>query len=114
MANEWPADYFISIHCNSNPNPAINGTEVYIYKYYTQAHWLAQHVMNGITQIVGTKNNGIFERPSLYVLRNTKMPAILVELAYLTNVSDAEKLRDNQYQFAYGIYLGILRYFGFA
>lgn len=114
MANEWPADYFISIHCNSNPNPAINGTEVYIYKYFTQAHWLAQHVMNGITQIVGTNNNGIIERPSLYVLRNTKMPAILVELAYLTNISDAQKLRDNQYQFAYGIYLGILRYFGFV
>ncbi len=113
MANEWPANYFISIHCNSNPNPAINGTEIYIYKYLTQAHWLAQHVMNGITQIAGTKNNGIFERPSLYVLRNTKMPAILVELAYLTNSSDAQKLR-NQYQFAYGIYLGILRYFGFA
>jgi N-acetylmuramoyl-L-alanine amidase len=42
------------------------------------------------------------------------MPAILVELAYLSNLSDAQKLRDNQYQFAYGIYLGIMRYFGFA
>ena len=27
LANEWPANYFISIHCNANPNPAINGTE---------------------------------------------------------------------------------------
>ena len=31
MANSWPADYFISIHCNSNVNPAINGTEVYVF-----------------------------------------------------------------------------------
>ncbi len=114
MANEWPADYFISIHGNANPNPAINGTEIYLYRFNTQAHWMAQHIMNGITQAVGTKNNGIRLNPSLYVLRRTQMPSQLVELGYLTNTSDAQKLRDNQYQFARGIYNGILRYFGFA
>jgi N-acetylmuramoyl-L-alanine amidase len=114
MANEWPANYFISIHCNSNPNPAINGTEVYLFRFNTQAHWMAQHIMNGITQTVGTKNNGIRLNPSLYVLRRTNMPSLLVELGYLTNTSDAQKLRDNPYGFANGIYKGILSYFGFA
>ena len=96
LANEWPANYFISIHGNSNPNPSINGTEVYIYAYNTQSQWLAQQVMDGVTEAVGTKNNGVRARPSLYVLRRTNMPAILVELAYLTNTSDAQKLRDDQ------------------
>ncbi len=114
LANEWPADYFISIHCNANNNPAINGTEIYIFRYNTQAQWLAQPIMEGITENVGTRNNGIRERPSLYVLRRTNMTSLLVELGYLTNSSDAQKLRDNQYGFAYGIYLGIMRYFGFA
>lgn len=114
MANEWPANYFISIHCNSNPNPAINGTEVYINRYFTQANWLAENVMEGVTETVGTKNNGIRENPSLYVLARTNMTAILVELGYLTNINDVVKLRDNPYGFAYGIYVGILRYFGFA
>ncbi len=114
MANEWPADYFISIHCNSNPNPAINGTEIYIFQLNTQAQWLAEHIMTGITQTVGTKNNGIRVNPSLFVLRRSEATALLIELAYLTNQSDAIKLRDDQRQFAYGIYLGILRYFGFA
>ena len=41
LANEWPADYFISIHCNANVNPAVNGTEVYVYRENTQAYWLA-------------------------------------------------------------------------
>lgn len=114
LANEWPANYFISIHCNSNPNPAINGTEVYLYEYGTQAQWLAEQVMKGVTQMVGTRNNGIRLNPSLYVLRRTNMPSILTELAYLSNPSNAQKLRDNQYQFAYGIFLGFMRYFGFA
>jgi N-acetylmuramoyl-L-alanine amidase len=114
LANEWPADYFISIHCNSNPNPAINGTEIYLFQLQTQAQWLGEQIMIGINQMTGTKDNGIRVRPSLYVLRRTNMTSLLVELGYLTNPGDAEKLRNNQYQFAYGIYLGILRYFGFA
>jgi N-acetylmuramoyl-L-alanine amidase len=113
MANEWPANYFISIHCNANVNPAINGTEVYIYRYYTQANWLAEQVLDGVVETVGTRNNGVRANPSLFVLRRTRMPAILVELAYISNTEDAEKLRDDQYQFANGIYIGILRYFGF-
>ena len=52
MANSWPADYFISIHCNSNTNPEINGTEVYVYRANTQSYWLAQHILNGIVERV--------------------------------------------------------------
>ena len=113
-ANSWPADYFVSIHCNANVNPAINGTEVYVYRQYSQAYWLAQHVMNGIVERVGTRDNGVRINPGLYVLRKTRMPAILVELAYLTNVNDAEKLLNDQYAFAQGIYDGLLSYFGFS
>lgn len=112
-ANNWPADYFISIHVNSNTNPAINGTEVYVYQEYTQSYYFGEHILNAIVSQVGTKDNGLRVRPSLYVLRKTNMPAVLVELAYITNYSDSQKLRNNQYQFALGIYNGMLSYFGF-
>lgn len=114
MANAWPADYFISIHANYNENPAINGSEVYVYKELNKAYYLAEDVLNGIVQLVGTKDNLVRINPSLYVLRRTTMPAILVELAYISNPEDAEKLRNDQYTFAEGMYLGILRYFGYA
>ncbi|MDF2819935.1 MAG: hypothetical protein K0R15_376 [Clostridiales bacterium] len=113
MANEWPADYFISIHSNANDNPNINGTEVYIYKPNTQANWLAEHILENIVNIVGTRNNSVRVNPSLYVLRSTRMPAVLVELAYISNYEDNQKLRYNQDDFAYAIYRGILQYFGF-
>lgn len=114
LANEWPADYFISIHANANVNPNINGAEMYIYQYYTQAHWLAQNIMNGILQYTDLNDNGIRENKSLYVLRRTNMPAVLVEMGYLTNYQDALILSDQQWQIAYGIYIGILNYFGFV
>lgn len=114
MANSWPANYFISIHCNANPNPAIHGSEVYVYQEGTQSYWLAQHVLRGVVEQAGTRDNGVRVNPSLYVLRRTTMPAILVELAYLTNTIDAAKLRDDQPDFARGIYYGLLSYFGFS
>ena len=113
-ANSWPADYFISIHNNANVDPAVNGTEVYVYRQYSEAYWLAQHVLNGIVERMGTRDNGVRTNPGLYVLKRTSMPSILVELAYLTNPSDAQKLRDDPYGFAEGIYNGLLSYFGFA
>lgn len=113
LANQWPANYFISLHCNANVNPAINGSEMYIFQLNTQANWLAQHIMNGIVRNTRLRDNGIMQNQSLYVLRNTNMPAVLVEMGYLTNFNDAMILRDNLWNVAYGIYLGILSYFGF-
>lgn len=112
LANEWPADYFISIHVNANTNPAINGSEVYVYREGSAAYQLAQRVLDAIVSRVGTKDNGVRINPSLYVLRRTTMPAILVELAYITNEADVQKLINNQYDFAYAIYTGLLNYLG--
>lgn len=113
MANSWPADYFISVHCNANVNPAINGSEVYVYALYTEAANLAESVLEFMVDTVGTRYNGVRPNPSLYVLRRTQMPSILIELAYITNYEDNLLLQNEQYTFAYGIYLGILNYFGF-
>ena len=109
-ANEWPADYFISIHVNASTNPAANGSEVYIYREETQAEELAEDILDAIVTLVGTRDNDVRTNPSLYVLRRTQMPAVLVELAYITNAFDAQKLRDEQYNFAYAIYVGLLNY----
>ena len=112
-ANDWRANYFLSIHTNANVSPAVNGTEVYVYQEYTQSYYLAEHILTSIVNQLGTKNNGVRIRPSLYVLKNTNMPAVLIELAYITNEQDAEKLRNDQFQFAQAIYEGLLSYFGF-
>lgn len=112
QANQWGADYFLSIHTNANVNPAINGTEAYVYAVNTPSYELAVNIVNEIVRRLGTKNNGIYARPFLYVLRRTNMPAVLIELAYLSNEGDAALLADKPYEFAYAIYVGLLNYLG--
>ena len=111
-ANEWGADYYISIHCNASTNPSINGTEAYVFSNTSPSYYLAENIVNEIVRRVNTKNNGVFTNPSLYVLKYTSMPSVLVELAYISNFNDAIKLTNDQYQFAYGIYVGLLNYLG--
>ena len=112
QANSWPADDFISIHANASENPELNGSEVYVAASYTPAWYLAMDVLSEIVRRTGTKYNGVYINPALYVLRNTNMPAILVELGYITNYEDNQKMTQNPYQFAYGIYVGLLNYLG--
>ena len=113
MAAVWGANYFLSIHVNSNVNPAINGTEAYVYRSGSEAYYMGEDIVAEIVRRLGTKNNGVIVRPSLYVLRRTSMPAVLIELAYISNYEDALLLSTEQYQFAYGIYVGLLNYFGY-
>ena len=65
-----------------------------------------------MTEITGLRNRGIIERPGLYVLRRTQMPAVLVELGFITNPYDAELMATSPNLFALGIYRGILDYYG--
>ena len=110
MANAWGADYFLSIHVNANVNPAINGTEAYVYRKNSEAYYLGDDIVKEIVRRLGTKNNGVYARPSLYVLRRTNMPAVLIELAYISNYEDATLLSEEPYAFAYAIYVGLLNY----
>ncbi len=112
-ANSWPADYFISIHANASTNPAQNGTEVYVYREPSTAAELAEDVLEGIVERMDTRDNGVRVNPALYVLRRTTMPAILVELGYITNADDVKKMTEDPWGFAQGIYNGMLEYFDF-
>ena len=111
IANSWPADYFISIHANASTNPEANGTEVYTYRNTGAAHELAEDIQEAIVEEMQMKDLGVKTNPSLYVLRRTTMPAVLVELGFITNAGDARKMSENPAGFARAIYNGMLDYF---
>jgi len=113
QANLWGADIFVSIHTNASVNPSANGTEVLIYdRSSEEAYRLAENILRELTAVTGLRSRGIVERPGLYVLRRTKMPANLIELGFITNPGDAELMANSPRLFALGIYRGILDYYG--
>ena len=112
QANAWGADIFVSLHTNASTNPAANGAEVLIYdRSATEAYNLAEDILDEMTLVTGLRNRGIIERPGLYVLRRTRMPAVLVEMGFISNRYDAELMAYSPELFAEGIYRGILEYY---
>ena len=106
-ANAWGADYFISIHTNASSNASASGTEAFAYSQPSRAFSLGEDIVNGITAVTGLRDRGMKVRPGLYVLRKTAMPAVLVELGFITNPGDAALMNENPTLFARGIYNGI-------
>ena len=111
-ANSFGADYFISLHANASSNPTVSGSEALVYSSPSVASELGEDILIWLNRITGLRNRGIIERPGLYVLRKTQMPAVLVEMGFISNPGDANLMHNNPSLFAEGIYNGILQYTG--
>lgn len=113
-ANAWGADVFLSLHTNAATNANASGSEALIFDNSSRvALGLAEDILEEMTALTGLRNRGVIERPGLYVLRRTAMPAVLVEMGFITNPSDAYLMSTSPDLFAEGIYRGILKYYGF-
>ena len=113
-ANSWGADYFISIHTNASSIPSATGSEAFAFSEPSRAFELGEDILVGLNQTTGLRNRGMQTRTNLYVLRKTSMPAVLVELGFITNPSDAQLMNTRPDLFADGIYRGIVAYTGLA
>lgn len=85
LGNVKDLDLFISLHCNASASHSANGVEVYTYKGRKLDQ--AVHVCYELS-LKGFRNRGIKDGSSLYVVKNTKAPAMLIELFFLDNVTD--------------------------
>ena len=111
-ANSWGADYFISIHTNGSTTPSARGVEAYAYSRPSRAFSLGEDIVDNLVEATGFPKRGMFVRPGLYVLKKTTMPAVLVEIGFISNPQEAAVMRDNPGLFAQGIYNGIVEYTG--
>lgn len=111
-ANAFGADYFVSLHANASSNPAVSGSEALVYSSPSVASELGEDILLWLNRITGLRNRGIVNRPGLYVLRKTQMPAVLIEMGFISNLNDATLMNNSPELFAEGIYNGILQYTG--
>lgn len=116
LANEVEADVFISLHCNSF-GPTYRGTETLYFPGSTSTGLtsakLARIIQTQFTANTQLEDYALKERTNLYVLKYTTMPAIILEMGYITNDYDRSFLSDKNYydELAKGVYLGIVEVF---
>ena len=110
-AVDFEADYFISLHINSFSQNNANGIEVFAAEDGTESYVFGKSLLQGLLNSTSLKNRGMKMNPDLYVLKNASMPAVLVEMGFISNNEDAALLSEHPELFAQGIYDGIVDYF---
>ena len=92
LANRIKADLFVSIHCNSAVSTQANGVEVYTHTSQSEgAVAVASAIYKRLLAASGMTGRGI-KAGNYHVLRETTMPAVLVELGFISNAADRAKL----------------------
>jgi N-acetylmuramoyl-L-alanine amidase len=110
VAKNSGADIFISFHADSSPNASITGVTSY---YPTERPFdLALALQTSSVKKTGAIDKGI-RSANFYVLIHNDMPAVLIEMGFLTNPTEADHLIDDTYQdrLADGICKGVISYF---
>lgn len=119
IANESRADLFVSIHFNHCPSREAHGIEIFVYKEKTphthriqDSHYAAEQLSTHVVKYTGMYTRGT-KLGNLAVIRETKMPAVLIEGGFLSNPSEREKIKDPRHRanLAWGIAKGVDHYF---
>lgn len=111
MANNWGADYFISIHINAGGG---TGFESYIYTSASQNSVNYQNIIHSeIMKLLNIVDRGK-KSANFHVVRETNMPALLTENGFIDNPQDAEKLKQTSFLdlIAQGHVNGLIQVFG--
>lgn len=117
IAAQVKADIFVSIHFNSSTNKQAAGIEVYYYSSKPlprnrASQQLANYVLSQLIDQTGANSRGV-KTGNFHVIRETIMPAILIEGGFITNQQERGKIRQRKYleQVALGVAQGIDKYF---
>lgn len=116
-SNSIHPELFVSIHYNSAPNEKAEGIEIFYYKSddnkerSSQSKKLGESIMKNMTALTGARGRGV-KHGNLAVVRETNMPAVLVEGGFISNPDDLQHLQNDVYlkKLAWGIATGIRDY----
>ncbi|WP_350343719.1 N-acetylmuramoyl-L-alanine amidase [Proteinivorax tanatarense] len=93
IANSNNADIFVSVHVNGFTSPSANGTETYWHtRGSNSSRRIAGIMQRRMLSALGLRDRGV-KQANFYVLRETRMPAVLLEPLFITNPQEAELIK---------------------
>jgi len=93
ITNKENPDLFLSVHANASKDPGIKGIETHWYTLESRP--LAMHIQNQMVDMLVTPDRGL-KNSRFYVIRNTKTPAVLAEIGYMTNSIELYQLMTDE------------------
>lgn len=97
IGNRRKAELFVSIHADSAPSSSAQGFTIYVAAGASAESYRAAHAINQAIEKTGQNNRGIREE-DYRVLMQSKGPAVLIELGYLSNAQEAARLSDDRFR----------------
>ncbi len=114
MENNKDAIY-VSIHLNKFTTSSANGAQVFYTPNFKEASILGEEIQGSITSLLQPYNTRVIKKgtDSTYILKNAKVPAVIVECGFISNLSELEKLKNENYQtqMSFAIATGILNFY---
>ncbi|MEW6399725.1 MAG: N-acetylmuramoyl-L-alanine amidase [Bacillota bacterium] len=107
------ADLFLCIHANATPSPHWRGAQTFYRPNHPDSARLARCIQRELVRVTRRTDRVALPGPKQYVLDNVTMPAVTVEVGFMSNPDEARLLTDPDYQklVAWAIFLGTARYF---
>lgn len=115
MIEESGVDAFVSIHLNKFEQSKYYGAQTFYPEGKNDSKLLSQFIQDELKRVVDkTNQRKIKPSKDIYLLKENKIPSVLIECGFLSNEKESKLLNDEKYQekVAWAIYAGIQKYFG--
>lgn len=113
-ANERRAELYLSIHVNSFPSSRWWGAQTFYLRGSETGKALAQMIQEELVRVIGNDNRRKIKPEIYYVIQNTDMTSVIIEVGFISNPKEEALMADPVYQekLAQAIYAGVVRYCG--
>ena len=111
LAMDSQADVYLSIHANSFPNERLSGPQVFYHSDSPEGKMLAQAIQQELNRLAGSKRVAKGNQ-DLFILKKANQAAVTVELGFLSNPLEEQKLNESEYQqqLALAVFQGLAEY----